>query len=414
MSRKICLFEDSNYKNLLPLVYFRPVYDLRCGIFTLKEKLQRYYNTDEVIHHSRNSLVNILKENKSAVLNEVEEDQILFINGRTVVNKEFAGTIPLEGADEIFLKENTLAAARLSGSSLKTFLETNTELIEKYDNLDIKKTQIDCTFINYPWEAVNLNASEIESDFELLAVQKQSQKLEGVNLINRDKIFIGEGTTIKPNVFLDAEKGPVYIGENVKILPGAYIEGPTFIGDNTLVKANATIYHGTSIGEVCKVAGEIEASIIHSYSNKQHEGYLGHSYLGSWVNIGASSNNSDLKNNYGTVKVELNGESIDTESQFVGLIMGDHSKCGINTMFNTGTVVGASCNIYGGDFPPKYIPSFSWGGSNGLITYELRKAIEVAKVVKSRRNINMSIADLDLFKKVFETTKRERKEYGVK
>ncbi|MDZ7763050.1 MAG: hypothetical protein U5K00_01300 [Melioribacteraceae bacterium] len=181
---------------------------------------------------------------------------------------------------------------------------------------------------------------------------------------------------------LDASEGPIFIDDDAQIFPNSYIVGPVYIGKKSLVKANTQIYHDTTIGPVCKVGGEIENSIIHSYSNKQHEGFLGHAYLGSWINIGASSNNSDLKNDYGKIKVLLNGNEIDTGLQFVGLIMGDHSKCAINSAFNTGTIVGVSCNIYGAGFPDRYIPSFSWGGSEGFREYHLRKAVEVAKIVQ--------------------------------
>jgi UDP-N-acetylglucosamine diphosphorylase/glucosamine-1-phosphate N-acetyltransferase len=214
---------------------------------------------------------------------------------------------------------------------------------------------------------------------------------------------------------LDAENGPIYIGKNVKILPNAVIEGPAYVGDGSLIKVSAKIYENTSIGPVCKVGGEVEASIIHAFSNKQHEGFIGHSYLGTWVNIGADTNNSDLKNDYGNVKVYVDGELIDSGSMFVGLIMGDHSKSGINLMFNTGTVVGVSCNIYGSGLPPKFVPSFSWGGAqDGFVTYRIDKAIEVARRVMARRNVQLTEIDEKLFRKIFELTEEERVKAGVK
>jgi UDP-N-acetylglucosamine diphosphorylase/glucosamine-1-phosphate N-acetyltransferase len=203
---------------------------------------------------------------------------------------------------------------------------------------------------------------------------------------------------------LDASKGPIYIGKNAHIMSHAVVQGPSFIGEGSIIKMHAAIYHNTSIGEVCKVGGEVEESIIHSYSNKQHEGFLGHAYLGSWVNIGASTNNSDLKNNYANVDVYINGKHIDSGSQFVGLIMGDHSKTAINTMFNTGTVVGVSCNIFGAGFPAKYIPSFTWGGSDFLRTYHITKSLEVAKIVMKRRGIELSETEEKLLESVFTFT----------
>jgi UDP-N-acetylglucosamine diphosphorylase/glucosamine-1-phosphate N-acetyltransferase len=189
--------------------------------------------------------------------------------------------------------------------------------------------------------------------------------------------------------------------------------GPAYIGHSTLIKSLTKIYENVSIGDVCKVGGEIEDSVIMSYTNKQHEGFLGHAYLGSWINIGADTNCSDLRNNYGFIKTHVNGQDINTNTQFLGLIMGDHSKTGINTMFNTGTIVGFSCNIYGSGFPDKYLPSFSWAGTNDLQTYDINKCIDTAKVVMSRRKIEFKKNDEDIFRKIFDLTKNERMIKGL-
>ena len=228
-------------------------------------------------------------------------------------------------------------------------------------------------------------------------------------MLNQHNIFIGEGSVIKSGAVIDAEDGPVYIGKNVKVMPNAVIAGPCFIGDNSIIKIGAKIYENTSIGECCKVGGEVEGSIIHSFANKQHDGFLGHSYISQWCNLGAGTNTSDLKNNYSNVKVMLNGKEIDTGSMFVGLIMGDHSKSSINTMFNSGTICGVSSNIFGSGFPSKNIPSFSWGGSESLTEYKLEKAVEVAKEVLKRRNVEFTEVDEKLFNKIFEMTSSQRK-----
>ena len=185
--------------------------------------------------------------------------------------------------------------------------------------------------------------------------------------MNRSDVHIGRGSRIQPGTVLDAESGPIFVGRNVKIFPQATIIGPASIGDGSVVKAGAQIHGSTSIGPVCKVGGEIEHSVIHGFSNKQHHGFLGHSYVGAWVNMGAGTTTSDLKSNYGSVRVSLGGEPVETGQQFVGLIFGDHSKTAINSMFNAGTVVGVSSNIFGDGFPPKYVPSFSWGGCRGNV-----------------------------------------------
>lgn len=413
MINNICIYEDETYKNLLPLVYLQPVYDLKCGILSIREKIENYFAGSKLILHSRKTLQNLLRKNNPDInVNSFKDDKILFINGRLLPEEKIIEKLKSIKSDIIFQNKDTVVAAFLSGNNLKNFAENQSDLMDGFTALDIEKVNVDAELFRYPWDLISANNEEIKKDFKLLVNKNEEPKnYIGVHFIKCKDIFIGNEVIIKPNVVIDAEDGPVYIDDNVKILPNVYIQGPAYIGKNSLVRSSAQIYEGTSIGQVCKVGGEIENSVIHSYSNKQHEGFLGNSYLGSWVNIAAGSNTSDLKNNYGNIRVRIHSQEVDTGLQFVGLIMGDHSKCGINTMFNTGTVVGVSCNIYGGDFPPKYIPSFSWGGSNGFVEYDLRKAVEVAKTVKARRNVSMSVNDLELFKSVFESTKNERKDF---
>jgi UDP-N-acetylglucosamine diphosphorylase/glucosamine-1-phosphate N-acetyltransferase len=237
----------------------------------------------------------------------------------------------------------------------------------------------------------------------------------GAILLGKKDIIIEEGAVIKPGTVLDAKNGPIYIGKNVEVLSQSTIMGPACILDGSLIRIGAQIYENTTIGPVCKIGGEIEGSIIHSYSNKQHSGYLGHSYLGSWVNLGAGTINSDLKNTYGEVKVQVGTEQINTGLSFVGLTMGDHSKSAIGTTFNTGTVVGVCCNIFGIGFPPKYIPSFSWCGEQKPFTeYDIEKAIDVARLVMARRNVELIDVEADLFREIFHSTNEERRRYGIK
>ncbi|HEY4754933.1 MAG TPA: putative sugar nucleotidyl transferase, partial [Ignavibacteriaceae bacterium] len=283
---------------------------------------------------------------------------------------------------------------------------------------ELLKKEVDAKVIHYPWDLISNNGEQIISDFNLLTSKVDGSKIKGkvyagAHLINEDKIFIDEGAKVKPGVVLDAESGPIYVGKDAKIFPNAVIEGPAFIGSKTAIKIGAKIYENTSIGEVCKVGGEVEESIIHSYSNKQHDGFLGHAYLGMWVNLGADTNNSDLKNNYGSVKVIINGEQVDSGSMFVGLTMGDHSKAAINTMFNTGTVVGVSSNIFGAGFPKKYVPSFAWGGSDSTTSYDVEKALDVARKVMARRNIKLTDVEERIFRYIFDLTSEERKKLGM-
>ncbi len=416
----VCIFEGIYYSRLLPLVYTRPTYELRCGILTLKDKILNHFPDAKVTLHCRSYLAEHLAEiYPQYEINTISnEDTCLFINGRIIADEDFLNKVDVNNPNDIlYVNGDQIVAAKVSGSKLNDLKNSLHDLFTLSDFDGLFKKQVDVKLINYPWDLINNNADQIEKDFNYLTrnVDKKinGKIYSGVHLLDENNIYIGEGTSIKPGVVLDAENGPIYIGKGVKILPNVVIEGPAFIGDKTIVKISAKIYEGTSIGEVCKVGGEVENSIIHSYSNKQHEGFLGHSYLGMWVNIGADTNNSDLKNNYGSVKVYINGDLIDSGSQFVGLTMGDHSKTGINTMFNTGTVVGVSCNIFGSGIPPKYVPSFSWGGADMLTTYDLDRSLEVAKRVMARRNMSMSPAEEKLFRKVFDLTREERRKRGM-
>lgn len=419
MVDRICLFEGIYYQRLLPLVYFRPQYDLRCGILTLREKVEMYYPDIPISLHVRSYLKDLLKEqNPDKEINEVSGKHCLFINGRVVVDEKFRQQVDLNAEDTLYVKEDTIVAAVVSGSKLEELKERLGDLYTLSDFNDLVKQDIDANIVSYPWDLVQINGEEIEKDFNALMAKNDGEMIkgkvyEGAHLINKENIFIDEGAKVKPGVVIDAEEGPVYIGKKATIFPNATIEGPCFVGDSSKIKIGAKIYEGTSIGEVCKVGGEVEESIIHSYSNKQHDGFLGHAYLGQWVNLGADTNNSDLKNNYGSVKVFINGEQIDSGSMFVGLTMGDHSKCGINTMFNTGTVVGVCGNIFGSGFPRKYLPSFSWGGAEAITTYDLEQCISVAKKVMGRRDIELTETLNRLFRKVFDLTKDERKKLGM-
>lgn len=421
MASQICLFEDIHYSDLFPLVYFRPTFNLRCGILSLKEKVHYAYPSADMTLHCRSYLADYMQlRNPGLPVNRISESNVLFINGRSVFNGQLAKKIPLQGKENVvYVSGGTVVAARVSGKHLKRVIENmhHTFSVSEFDGLKIE--EIDAAVIRYPWELIQRNGEELRNDFRILrknqsAAKKKIRKYPGVYLLNEEHVFIGENTVIKPGVVIDAEEGPVYIGKNVTIMPFSSIEGPACIGDHSVVKTGAKIYHDTSIGPVCKVGGEIEASIIHGYSNKQHDGFLGHSYLGAWVNCGAGTVTSDLKNNYGSVKVYVNGEPIDSGMQFVGVTIGDHSKTAVNSTFNTGTVIGVSSNIFGTGFPPKYVPSFSWGAAGETFTtYNAEKAIGVARKVMIRRRIALTDAEEILFRTIFELTSGERRKRGM-
>lgn len=418
MVDSICLFEDISYSQLLPLVYFRPTYDLRCGIFTLREKVQHYFPNTPISFYCREYLNDLVKlQNPGMVVNDVKGKSCLFLNGRIIADSKLAEDLTAD-TDTLFVKGETIVAVRVSGSKLNSLKNKSNFLFTFSDFNDLLKKEVDVNVIHYPWDLVSNNGKQIISDFNLLTSKLSGSKIKGkvypgAHLLNEENIFIDEGAKVKPGVVLDAESGPIYIGKDAKIFPNAVIEGPAFIGNKTAIKIGAKIYENTSIGEVCKVGGEVEESIIHSYSNKQHDGFLGHAYLGTWVNLGADTNNSDLKNNYGSVKVIINGELVDSGSMFVGLTMGDHSKAAINTMFNTGTVVGVSSNVFGAGFPKKYVPSFAWGGSDLMTGYDIDKALDVARRVMARRNIKLTNVEEKIFRYIFDLTTEERKKMGI-
>ncbi len=404
----ICIFEDKQTDNFYPLTLSHPVYDLLCGMKTLKEKILRYFPEAPYTLFCREYIAETVRVNNPRVqVNQLEDDNYLFINGRVLLNEDFYNVLHKNTNEKIFIQDDMLAAARISSETIRKIKSgiKNTIDISTFEGISTEKVEADT--INYIWDLIGLNGRQLKQDFNYLTdpgISEEARLFRGVHLINKDDIFIGADTIVKPGVVLDASDGPVYIGKQVKIDANSVIEGPVSIGDKSYVKSCAIIKENVSIGKVCKAGGEIEDSIIMSYSNKQHSGFLGHAYLGSWVNIGADTNCSDLKNNYGAIKVNQNGKHIDTGLQFLGLIMGDHSKTAINTMFNTGTIAGFSCNIFGSGFPDKFIPSFTWGGAEKTETYDVGKSIETARIVMKRRDINMTAEDVKLFNTIFNLT----------
>lgn len=416
---QICIFEDIEFSNLEPLIFNRPVYDLLCGTSTLKEKILRSYGNINYSLHTRPYLKALVEQQNPGIpVNQINDDYCLFINGRIIAPKNLSEILPLiETEDKVFVNEETVVAAYLSGERLKKRKSFLNDLfsISDFEGLPLKIIDIKCA--GYIWDLMNINGSQIKEESEYFINETRNNYVNilpsSVHTIKPENIFIGKNAVVKPGVVLDASNGPIIIEEDVEIFPNAVIEGTCFIGKGSKIKSCATIYENVTIGNTCKIGGEVEQSVFMPYSNKQHSGFIGHAYIGSWVNLGADTNNSDLKNNYSTVKATIGGKEIETGLQFLGLMMGDHSKSAINTMFNTGTVVGFSCNIFGPGFPDKYIPSFSWGGAESMTTYDVNKSMQTAKVVMSRRKVEFTKADEEVFKTVFELTSNERQKRGI-
>lgn len=410
----ICIVEDTSYSNFYPLVYFRPVYHLRCGLRSLEGKLRYHLPASKFFLHTRPYLAEYLRESNPGVpVNAFPDENTWLINGSVLADRDFAKTIKKQKNEVLLTAEGRFIAAFLYRGTVGKLLPALEQgPIDTPIFQGLPTEEIRCRMVKYPWDLVHHNEEEMEREAAQLKNRPGRHVIApmlhpGSHLVNRKQIWIGKGSAIKPGAVLDAGRGSIVIGKNVTVMSNAVIEGPACIGDSSLIKIGAKIYH-SNIGEWCKMGGEVEASIVQSYSNKQHEGFLGHAYLGCWVNIGADTNNSDLKNNYSTVKVPVNGKQIDSGLQFVGLTMGDHSKTGINAMFDTGTVVGVSCNIYGAGLPPKFIPSFTWGSAEELVEYDLEKSMETARRVMARRNVPFTAAYEKLYRTVHDLTTGER------
>ncbi len=404
--------EGGDSRRLLPLTWLRPAYDLRCGILTLREKILRAYDPPEYALECRPYLAEYLAEGSpDAKVNQLPTGSVLAVNGRVLWNADLARRIPLEGPDRYYRCGDELVAARMSGDRLAALDPARSSSPEQPSAVETE--EVEATIIEWPWDLVHHNADQIIADFPLVATAGTIEGLvmDGAYLVEKGNLCLAPGSRVMPGAVLDASGGPIFIDRDATIMAGALIEGPVYVGHKSAIKMGAKIYEGTTIGEVCKVGGEVEESIFHSYSNKQHDGFVGHAYLGQWVNLGACTSNSDLKNDYGNVKVLVDGELVDTGSMFVGATIGDHTKTGINTILNTGTVLGVGCNIFGADFPPKYIPSFSWGGAGGLQEYRLEKCLQVARRVLGRRQLDLTAAGEQVIRHVFEETAGEREDF---
>ena len=386
------LFDGSARNQLLPFTYTRPVADIRVGILTIREKWEK------MLGFTTSTVTEDYLIDKFPM---IEMEQNIFINASVLPTKHLVSLIQnLSENKALFIDDEPLAF----------FAKEDQEIdFETFDV--ILYTNDDILRIENTWDIFKLNGEAIKRDFKLLTSDRESQPIPEMTIaFNKDQIFIEEGAVL-PLCSLNANDGPIYIGKDSEIMEGSMIRGPFALCENATIKMGAKIYGATTIGPHSKIGGEVNNCVIFGYSNKGHDGFLGNSVVGEWCNIGADTNNSNLKNNYAEVRLwdyETEGFA-KTGLQFCGLMLGDHSKCGINTMFNTGTVVGVSANIFGSGFPRNFIPSFSWGGSAGMITYKTNKAFEVAKVVMSRRDIAFTEVDIQILEHIFKETSKWRK-----
>ena len=394
---RIILFDTNVRFHLLPFTHTRPIADIRCGIYTMRERWE----------HILEKTTGILTENYlQTVFPSDAGDDNLFINATLFASKELADAIYLLEKEQKLIKDNTLIAFR-TNDHIPTF-----ENLDKFTRL-LSEHHYDGSYtaINNIWDIFSLNDFAIKTDFALATQNKKSQPIpKGIIVTGSENLFIAEGAKVNAGCIINASKGPVYIAEDAEIMEGTMIRGPLAVCEGAVVKMGAKLYGASTIGPGCKVGGEINNSVFFANSNKTHDGYLGNAVIGEWCNLGADTNCSNLKNNYDEVQIwdEHNNRATKTGLVFCGLFMGDHSKCSINTMFNTGTVVGVSCNIFGHGFPDKFVASFCWGGSNSMVTYDFDKAMETVRRVMARRNLELTDASLNMYRHIFEYTSPQR------
>lgn len=402
----LCLFEDDQVGHLQPLTLTRGAYDLRLGMRTLLETIRDAFDNPPTILHARPLVAEVVAQENGLPVNTLPTDHqgILFVNGRWAPEpgpllERLQRAAQSQEPACIFVQGNILVAAwvpepdseLLQHAALHRdhFGKTRTETVEY------------APMVGRLWHFLDALRPALVADWEYytqtrtLGISPEASVHPSALLVNPDQIHIAEQATVRPGAILNADAGPIYIGSHATVMEGAVLRGPLYIGAHAQVKIMGNI-EGCAIGPWCKVGGEVHSSIMHSFSNKGHAGFLGHAYIGRWCNLGADTNNSNLKNDYGLVS--LYNEVVDSyeksNRQFLGLIMADHAKCGINSMFNTGTVIGVNCNLYGAGLHDRYVPSFSWGSAEARYQpYRIDKALQVAEAVMARRNMPLTDAD---------------------
>lgn len=386
------LYDGSVRSALLPFTFTRPVADIRVGILTIREKWEKFLGT---------TTTTVTEEYLSEKFPMVELDENIMINASYCPNEVLVEMISFLKPFQAIVKDEEVIA----------FYTTSDQEEVHFEDYEWIECEEDVLRIENSWDIFQKNDQAIREDFLLLTEDRKSQPIPvTVQVLGAENIFIEEGAVLN-FCTLNATTGPIYIGKDAEIMEGSVIRGPFALGEHAQVKLGTKIYGATTVGPHCRVGGEVNNSVLFAYSNKGHDGFLGNAVLGEWCNIGADSNNSNLKNNYESVKLwDYETERfVNTGLQFCGLMMGDHSKCGINTMFNTGTVVGVSANIFGAGFPRNYIPNFTWGGAQGTQVYLPKKAFETAKIVMARRNVEFTSQEEAILTHVFNETKEWKK-----
>ncbi len=418
----VYIFEDDDYENFLPLTINRAVFQLRLGIDVIFEKWKAHFPQKDLRLCLRGSLAGLTTRNTNLSCNDLSrlpETGAVFVNGRFIPDRTLLADITSVDGPGLILCNGNLVSAIVPPDSdearnlgrMNFWGYGHFKAIVK----DLPKCDVKAREVRHIWDFVSMNPQQICLDFDRIApnakdglIQNGAEVDHTCLIYSRESVCIKNGAVIDGQVVIDARGGPVFIDSGAYIQPHTHIAGPCFVGSDTIL-AGGKIREGCSIGPVCKIGGELEETIVLGHSNKFHEGFIGHAYVGEWVNLGAMTTNSDLKNNYGSVRVDLGGGQVDTGMTKVGSFVGDHVKTGIGTMLNTGITIGFACNIFGaGLVEDKFVPPFCWGGTGKYSVHDIDRAIGTARAVMERRGVPFSEIDERLFRSIFDETARQR------
>ncbi len=428
----ILLFEDSSVENCAPVVATRPAFELRCGLWNLRERVESLVAEGRRMAAVRTHLRECMAESLADWVEPsegLEGRRVLVLNARALVHTRDLREIFADAGQDRAARhrDGELIWATVEGGRALAFVRGEDPLTDLPAS-DSAGVQLAAGL----WDHIHRGGHQICEDFRELKARGEGPRRiyatlfeeessrrpwldrlryggreiaivhPGVHLVEEDSILFGEDCEIRPGVVLDAQRGPIVIGPGSVLHSQSVLVGPCYVGAGSVVNPATRLREATSVGALCKVGGEVEDAILLDLSNKQHDGFVGHAYLGQWVNLGADTNGSDLKNNYAPVSVDMGDHRVDTGETFVGPLIGDHAKTSINTMLNTGTFVGVSSNLFGGGFPPLHVPHFSWGGETSLVEYRIDKALDTARIVLARRDVRMTEAYARLLRSVFE------------
>jgi len=395
---QLCFYEDEKLTNFHPLTLSRPLDDLRIGIFTIAEKWSRALKADSPF--ARTLRLNLNGTFDGGTINAA--DSCLWINPRYLPDGALLDELENLNMGTCLQSGDDIIAAHADGQTSQQWMKEGNP---DFSNLLVVQSQgFEC--LEHLWDLIRLNGREIEQDYQHARQVRDGSISLDASLLNEKKITICEGAEVEAQTVLDARNGPIYIGPGATVMAGSVLRGPVAVCQNAIIKAGAQINKETTVGPVCKVGGEVENTIFHSYSNKAHKGYIGHSVVGQWCNFGSGTTVSNLKTNYSNVRVPdwQSGQEYDSGEQIIGIMMGDHTKTAINCVINSGTVTGICCNILSRDFPPKLIRSFSWVGSNVIQPYKLDKALIAMEKRMARRDVSLT----DAYRKMMSHISQQR------